>query len=286
MLVPAICTQCGAQVSIDNTKEAAVCPACGTPFIVEKAVRNYNTTVVNNNYIEHAVVGSNSKSEAIERFCFYLKINDQAKLSNEIKTFQDKWPMDPLGLQMEIFVFCKRISSLLKLGSPEDVALVKETLDTLIKKGDEYYGEDIILPDDSILPDYTELVNDTLAFLEENKTNGTKEYRYLMYKKTVIDEFVEDISGKAVILKRKADNIKKVSPYFIIPFAIGLVAILVSFFMDGSYALIGGAIVAGTSLVVELVILILIKKTNKELDKLKKIKEAGPIFKSIDEFEN
>lgn len=43
-LVQANCTNCGANLEVDNTKDAAICPYCGTPFIVEKAINNYNTT--------------------------------------------------------------------------------------------------------------------------------------------------------------------------------------------------------------------------------------------------
>lgn len=46
--VPAICTQCGAQLEVDNTQEAAICKYCGTPFIVEKAINQYHTHVINN----------------------------------------------------------------------------------------------------------------------------------------------------------------------------------------------------------------------------------------------
>ena len=49
-LVPAICTQCGGQVEVDPTQEAAVCKYCGTPFIVEKAIQNYS---IQNAKIEH-----------------------------------------------------------------------------------------------------------------------------------------------------------------------------------------------------------------------------------------
>ncbi len=41
-LVAAKCTQCGAELEVDNTQEAAVCKYCGTPFIVEKAINNIN----------------------------------------------------------------------------------------------------------------------------------------------------------------------------------------------------------------------------------------------------
>lgn len=43
-LVPGICTQCGATLSADNTKDCMICPYCGTPFIVEKAINNFHNT--------------------------------------------------------------------------------------------------------------------------------------------------------------------------------------------------------------------------------------------------
>ncbi len=45
-LVSAKCTNCGANLSVDNTKEAAICEYCGFAFVVEKAINNYN---INNN---------------------------------------------------------------------------------------------------------------------------------------------------------------------------------------------------------------------------------------------
>jgi len=43
--VPAKCTQCGANLEVDPARDAAICSACGTPFVVEKAIQNYNTTI-------------------------------------------------------------------------------------------------------------------------------------------------------------------------------------------------------------------------------------------------
>ena len=57
--VSAICTNCGATLKVDNSKDASICEFCGTPFIVEKAINNYNTT----NNISNSVVnifGGNS----------------------------------------------------------------------------------------------------------------------------------------------------------------------------------------------------------------------------------
>ena len=58
-LVPCKCTNCGANLQVDNTKDAAVCEFCGSAFVVEKAINNYNVT----NHISAGVVnvyGGNS----------------------------------------------------------------------------------------------------------------------------------------------------------------------------------------------------------------------------------
>lgn len=39
--VNAKCTDCGKIVQVDRNKDAWVCPQCGTPFIVEKAIKKY-----------------------------------------------------------------------------------------------------------------------------------------------------------------------------------------------------------------------------------------------------
>jgi len=43
-LVAAKCTQCGSALQVDDSKEAGICIHCGTAFITEKAVNNYNIT--------------------------------------------------------------------------------------------------------------------------------------------------------------------------------------------------------------------------------------------------
>lgn len=62
-LVPAKCTQCGGDVEVDNQKEAAICPFCGTAYIVEKAINNY--AVNNNIYAQNVIVQSNNEFEIV-----------------------------------------------------------------------------------------------------------------------------------------------------------------------------------------------------------------------------
>lgn len=47
-LIKAQCTNCGAILDVDNAKDAAICPYCNTPYIVEKAINNYVTNISNN----------------------------------------------------------------------------------------------------------------------------------------------------------------------------------------------------------------------------------------------
>ena len=43
-LIPAKCTQCGANIEVDDTHEAGICKYCGTAFITEKAINNGSIT--------------------------------------------------------------------------------------------------------------------------------------------------------------------------------------------------------------------------------------------------
>lgn len=52
--VPAKCTQCGANITVDDSKEAAICEFCGTAFVTEKAINNYHIT--NNVNISNATI--------------------------------------------------------------------------------------------------------------------------------------------------------------------------------------------------------------------------------------
>lgn len=47
-LLNAKCPNCGADLKVDGDKDAAICEHCGSAFVVEKAIQNYNFTVTNN----------------------------------------------------------------------------------------------------------------------------------------------------------------------------------------------------------------------------------------------
>lgn len=59
-MIPAKCTNCGANIQVDESKEAGICEACGTAFITEKVINNYNTI---NNYHADVVNIINEKND-------------------------------------------------------------------------------------------------------------------------------------------------------------------------------------------------------------------------------
>ena len=54
--VPAKCTNCGAALQVDPSQEAAICRFCNTPFLVEKAINNYNISVSGNLQVASATI--------------------------------------------------------------------------------------------------------------------------------------------------------------------------------------------------------------------------------------
>lgn len=61
-LIPGICTNCGASLQVDPSLQAAICPACGTPYIVQQAINNFNISTSGNINIETVVVSSPGSS--------------------------------------------------------------------------------------------------------------------------------------------------------------------------------------------------------------------------------
>ena len=43
-LIAAKCTNCGGILEVDSSKDAAICPFCNTPYVVEKAINIYQIT--------------------------------------------------------------------------------------------------------------------------------------------------------------------------------------------------------------------------------------------------
>ncbi|MCL2300839.1 MAG: leucine-rich repeat domain-containing protein [Firmicutes bacterium] len=73
--VEAKCTNCGAVLPVDSARDAWVCGYCGTPFVVEKAIQQFNIT--NNITADTVVVQGGSKDFEV-RGGVLLKYNGEA----------------------------------------------------------------------------------------------------------------------------------------------------------------------------------------------------------------
>ncbi|MDR0832491.1 MAG: hypothetical protein LBM99_06305 [Bacillales bacterium] len=81
-LVKAQCTQCGAPLEVDNSKEVAVCPYCKTPFIVEKAINNFNISNANI-YTNQMVLNENTELKNKVNL-LYREIRNKIKKANDL----------------------------------------------------------------------------------------------------------------------------------------------------------------------------------------------------------
>lgn len=113
-LVQAKCTNCGANLEINNTLDAAVCPYCGAAFIVEKAINNFNTT----NHINAGVVNvyGGSSADFVIRGGVLEKYNGAATevvIPNSVKIIGD-----------DAFRNCKGITSVVIPDSVQEIGLL------------------------------------------------------------------------------------------------------------------------------------------------------------------
>lgn len=83
--IPAICIQCGAQIEVDDTQEAGVCKYCGTAFITEKVINNYNTYITNNNNTVNDYAGANI---TIQNTLNVDELLQKAKQELELENFE------------------------------------------------------------------------------------------------------------------------------------------------------------------------------------------------------
>ena len=91
--VPAKCTCCGATLEVDPRQEAAVCRFCNTPFIVEKAINNYNISLSGNINVASATINIQGKN--LDKLIKRAKIfEEKGELRNALKYYEDVLDID------------------------------------------------------------------------------------------------------------------------------------------------------------------------------------------------
>lgn len=103
-LVEAKCTNCGGKLKIDNEKDAAICPYCGSAFIVEKGIQLYNQSCFvhgENVNVYHADSGHESASELYSTGTKSLEAGSfdlAKKCFDDIKKYYPSDYRGPLGI--------------------------------------------------------------------------------------------------------------------------------------------------------------------------------------------
>lgn len=97
--VEAKCTNCGHTLKVDNSKDAAVCEFCGSAFIVEKAINNFNT--YNQYQIEYANIQMADERSVEKRLenadVFFNKLNEVKKAKDLYLSVTEDSPSDYRG---------------------------------------------------------------------------------------------------------------------------------------------------------------------------------------------
>ncbi len=99
-IVQAKCTACNGNLEVDSQKEAAVCPFCGTPYIVEKAINHFHaaSTKIESFHADVVNISAESQLETLvksgETFMMLNKFSDARRVFDEITR---KYPQDYRG---------------------------------------------------------------------------------------------------------------------------------------------------------------------------------------------
>lgn len=67
-MVPGACPKCGGQLELDPSQEAAVCPYCGTPYIVEKAINKYTVEHAHIDHVDNVNIDGKGVADSVIGF--------------------------------------------------------------------------------------------------------------------------------------------------------------------------------------------------------------------------
>ncbi len=176
-LVPAKCTQCGGDIEVDSTKEAAICMFCGTAFITEKAINKYNSYTTNNININSSgnivnIIDIDDKDD--DKFDEYLRVarlsRDNGDDEKTLKFYNLVLEIEPQNWEAIFFSTCSSVYINTTVGNiPSGITKIKSTLGTVMELLKENTNRDEVI--DSLLEIVEKLNNMSLDFY-----NSVSEY--------------------------------------------------------------------------------------------------------------
>lgn len=93
-LVPAKCTSCGGSLNVDSIHKKALCPYCGTAFMVEQAINNYNITNHNTFNMQGGtvIIGEDKRGELISAADNFLRLRMFESAEKNYRQVTTKYP--------------------------------------------------------------------------------------------------------------------------------------------------------------------------------------------------
>jgi len=108
--VPAICTQCSGEMTVDPSLEKAYCQYCGTTFLVENAINSYNVQQANIEHIETVNIHHNHNQQGFLDSIFsfvekqQVRKDEKKRLEEEKKKRDDKVSLIVLLILIPILI--------------------------------------------------------------------------------------------------------------------------------------------------------------------------------------
>ena len=94
-LIAAKCSECGAPIEVDDTRKFGFCPNCGTKYVTQDVVQNFqqNYYTINQNKIENAVFqGGDTERTYFERFDAFRRLGQLAQARGVAEQMRKKFP--------------------------------------------------------------------------------------------------------------------------------------------------------------------------------------------------
>ena len=116
-LVPAICTQCKGALQVDPNQKSGVCPFCGTQFVSQDLINNYNITNVQNTVTNignlHAenvtIQDSKSADNLYKKAVTYLNFKDYNSALTAFDEMTKTYPYDHRGWKGMILAYTRNL---------------------------------------------------------------------------------------------------------------------------------------------------------------------------------
>ena len=227
-LVQAKCEGCGGILTVDSNLKAAICPHCGSAYVVQDSINYYNSvTKIENMHADVVNVSDESTSEGrLKAADAYMKMKKYAEAEAEYRNVTELAPQNYLGwcglISSFTCEFTRRIKAKKDFSDLEEYANSAKIMapggesDSTVQKLGEYLAAQTELNNEEI-----KKLNDTISRMEE-------EEKQLHAKEIDLDGKLSQLvreHGKIQVRKARYDNQRanNVTDYKLLAFFIFLI---------------------------------------------------------------